>query len=149
MTGAVRQVFQCDCHDYHFMVFEWYPEDGRQADVMVSAFISIGGSDWDSWRKRLRAAWQVLRGKEHSCYEVILDEADAVRLRNALNDYIVALHKSGWLEELAEASEGLGLDAPMVCVTHMRFIPCGETKTGCVISEEPGDVERVRAYQRG
>jgi hypothetical protein len=131
------------------MVFEWYPEDGLLADVTTSVFVSIGGRDWDSWRKRLHVMWRVLRGEEHSCYEVSLTEPDAVRLRNALNDYIVALHEASWLEELADAGERIGLAYRSVCVTHMRFSPCGESKTGCVISEEAGDVERVRAYQRG
>ncbi len=37
---------------------------------------------------------------------------------------------------------------PAVCVTHMRFIPC-RAQGGCVISEDPGDVERTREYQNG
>lgn len=42
----------------------------------------------------------------------------------------------------------IDLNAPMVCVTHQRFIPC-RVDDGCRMSQEPADVEAVRRYQRG
>jgi hypothetical protein len=151
-----KHIFQCDCHDYHFMMFEWWPEDKKFAQVVVNAYVSIGGRDWDSLRKRVQAAWRMLRGKEYSYYEVVLGEEDAVSLRNALNEYIVFLARKSWLERLPgpdvsdwRSDEDSVYDSgPAVCVTHKRFIPC-RAQDGCVISEDQGDVDAVRAYQSG
>jgi hypothetical protein len=143
-----RTVLLCDCHDFHLLCFEWWPGDKKFAQVMVNAYVSIGGRDWDSLRKRVQAAWRMLRGKEYSYYEVVLGEEDAVRLRNALNEYIVFLHKRSWLDELAEISGDIAEVPATVCVTHKRFIPC-RAQDGCVISEDQGDVDAVRAYQSG
>jgi hypothetical protein len=148
MSFSKEHVFQCDCHDYHFLMFEWWPEDKKAAQIMVNAFVSIGGRDWDSLRKRVQAAWRMLRGKEYSYYEVVLNPEDAARLRDALQEYVNFVHvqKGSWLDELADVSEDL--PGVRVCVTHMRFIPC-RRDGGHVISEEPADIERVRVFQNG
>ena len=150
MSLSKKHIFQCDCHDYHFMMFEWWSEDKKFAQVTANAYVSIGGRDWDSLRKRVHAAWRMLRGKEYSYYEVVLGEEDAVRLRNALNEYINFVHvrKGSWLDELAEISGDIAEVPATVCVTHKRFIPC-RAQDGCVISENQEDVDAVRAYQSG
>jgi hypothetical protein len=131
MSNSKRSVFQCDCHDFHFMIFEWYPDDA-QSEMM--AWVRVGGGDWDSWRKRLILAWHQLRGGEpSSVYEVVLRREQVMGLRNDLNDYLTAM------EDLSEG--------PRVCTRHMRFIPCGSSKTDCVISGKTEDVERVRKFQ--
>jgi hypothetical protein len=141
MSGSRRSVFQCDCHDFHFMIFEWYPDD-RQSEVM--AWIAAGGSDWVSWRKRLKLAWHHLRGGEpSSVYEVVLRREQVMDLRNDLNDYLAAVERLNTEADLAGV-----YDSPaMVCTMHMRFIPCGSSKTDCVISDKTEDVERVRKFQ--
>lgn len=88
MISAKSFVFRCSCHDFHFMTFEWYPEDKGQADVTVSASLAIGGRDWDSWRRRFKGIWGILRGRDYGYYEVCLGHDDGVKLRNALNDYL-------------------------------------------------------------
>jgi hypothetical protein len=81
-------IFQCTCHDFHFMTFEWWTEDKQQADVMVSASLAIGGRDWDSWKRRLKGIWGILRGRDYGYYEVCLERDDAVKLRNNLNEFL-------------------------------------------------------------
>lgn len=44
--------------------------------------------------------------------------------------------------------QDIAISGAVVCTTHMRFIPCRK-QDGCVISEDPEDVARVSAYQRG
>jgi hypothetical protein len=132
VSASKRSIFQCSCHDFHFLTFQWYPEDKYfDPEIWVQAYLSIGGRDWNSWKERLNVIWHVLRGRETSSYEVILRREDAMGLRNDLNEYLAAMDDHG----------------PAVCTTHMRFIPCGSSKTGCVISDEPEDVERVRKFQ--
>ena len=36
----------------------------------------------------------------------------------------------------------------VVCITHLRFIPC-RREDGCVFSEDEEDIEKVRQYQQG
>lgn len=51
------------------------------------------------------------------------------------------------LSELAELSNSLPEVPALVCVTHLRFVPC--RSDGCVLSAEAGDVARVAAWQYG
>jgi hypothetical protein len=88
MSKYKRYIYQCDCHDFHFMTFTWWPGDKYDADVTVEAFVSIGGCDWDSWRRRGKAVWRILRGRESGSYELVLNRDDAVKLRNNLNEFI-------------------------------------------------------------
>lgn len=60
-----------------------------------------------------------------------------------------------WLDELAGASMRaaqdkffLDDDGPVVCTTHLRFLPCRK-EDGCVYSRMEEDIARVRAYQNG
>ncbi|HVT97930.1 MAG TPA: hypothetical protein VHE33_10500 [Acidobacteriaceae bacterium] len=60
-----------------------------------------------------------------------------------------------WLNELADASMRaaqdkffLDDDGPVVCVTHLRFLPCRKD-AGCVYSRDETEIARVRAYQNG
>jgi hypothetical protein len=58
--------------------------------------------------------------------------------------YTSAMEPEEAMRELTRLSEELGLYdiPPQVCITHMRHVPCrGE---GCVLSEDPEDVRRVR-----
>jgi hypothetical protein len=144
VSFSKRSVFPCSCHDFHFMVFEWFPEDKHpDPELWVQAYLSVGGCDWDSWRKRLTVVWRVLRGRETSSYEVVLRREQVMDLRNDLNDYLAAVERLNVEADLAEM-----YDTPvMVCTVHMRFIPCGSSKTDCVISEQPEDVDRVRKFQ--
>jgi hypothetical protein len=144
MSGSKRSVFPCSCHDFHFMIFEWFPEDKHpDPELWVQAYLSVGGRDWDSWKERLTTIWRVLRGRETSSYEVILRREDVMDLRNDLNDYLAAAERLNTETGLA----GMYDAPPMVCTMHMRFIPCGSSKTGCVISDKAEDVERVRKFQ--
>jgi len=150
VSNSKRSIFPCDCHDFHFLIFEWFPEDKHlDPELWVQAYLSVGGKDWDSWKTRLTAIWRVLRGRETSTYEVILRREQVINLRNDLNDYLTTAGGGSWLDDLAGASAHIGLSGPSVCTAHMRFIPCGSSKTDCVISDKPEDVERVRKFQGG
>jgi hypothetical protein len=86
VNHSAKSIFQCDCHAFHFLTFEWWPDD-KLGDVC--AYAAIGGSDWNSWRKRIRMAWHCLRGGESTSeYEVVLERNKVVELRNSLNDYL-------------------------------------------------------------
>lgn len=39
-------------------------------------------------------------------------------------------------------------DLPMVCVQHLRFIPC-RTNDGCQLSTHPDAITAVRNFQNG
>jgi hypothetical protein len=81
-------IFQCSCHDFHFMSFEWWPSEGTRADVTAEAYLAIGGRDWDSWKRRFKGIWGILRGRDYGYYEMVVTHEDGIRLRNALNDYL-------------------------------------------------------------
>jgi hypothetical protein len=51
--------------------------------------------------------------------------------------------------ELTRLGQVLGLDDAVVCITHMRFIPCGVSKTGCAYAADEESVELVRLHQQG
>lgn len=57
-------------------------------------------------------------------------------------------------DDLAELSE-LGEDEPMVCMKHLRFVPCrpcmvrAPNHGGLWNSSDPEDVEKVRQFQEG
>jgi hypothetical protein len=137
-----RTIFPCDCHAFHFLTFEWWPDD-KNSDVC--AYVAVGGADWDSWRKRIRMAWHCLRGGEPvSEFEVVLKHENVVELRNSLNEYITATSR---LNTDDDYLENYSVSAT-VCLTHMRFIPC-RTDNGCKFSTEQEDIRAVTAYQKG
>jgi hypothetical protein len=140
VSSSKRSVFPCSCHDFHFMTFEWWPDD-KLSDL--EAWVAVGGRDWDSWRKRLKLAWHCLRARESSVYEVVLRREQVMDLRNDLNGYLAAVERLNIEADLAEMYD----TPPMVCTVHMRFIPCGSSKTDCVLSDKTEDVERVRKFQ--
>lgn len=79
-------MFQCACHSFHFLTFEWFPDD-KLGDI--NAYVAIGGANWDSWRKRVKMAWHCLKGGEaQSEFEAVLDRDKVIELRNHLNDYL-------------------------------------------------------------
>jgi hypothetical protein len=81
-----RTIFPCSCHSFHFLTFEWWPEE-KWDDAC--AYIALGGEDWTSLRRRLRLAWHALFGNDcQSVYEAILEHDDIVKLRNELNEYL-------------------------------------------------------------
>lgn len=84
-----KVILQCACHDYHFVVFEWFPED-KWSDVDIEAYVNVGGDIWDTWKRRFRIIWRVLTGKHCSVFDMVLDLNSAIELRNSLNGYIMA-----------------------------------------------------------
>lgn len=84
--SSKRTVLQCDCHAFHFLTFEWWPDE-KWSDI--EAWIAIGGADWTSLRKRIKMAWHCLKGGEPTSeYEVVLQRDKVIELRNNLNDYL-------------------------------------------------------------
>jgi hypothetical protein len=51
------------------------------------------------------------------------------------------------LDELSRLGQEIG-DAPAVCMTHFRFMPCRRTGPDHQLSSDPQDVLRVVQYQR-
>lgn len=81
-------VFQCSCHDFHFLTLTWYPDDKYVPDLDVEAEIAFGGDYHHNWRARGKAVWNVLRGRSAHAMYLNLDYDHAVAFRDALNDYI-------------------------------------------------------------
>lgn len=64
----------CNCHSpFHHIRFS----RGEKMDGAV-LYIHVVNEPLDGWRDRLRAAWAMLRGREHAGYEIIIraDEDD-------------------------------------------------------------------------
>lgn len=46
--------------------------------------------------------------------------------------------------------DGLYDEGPVVCMTHLRFIPCRrDDESCCVLSRAEGDIVIVTAFQQG
>ena len=50
------------------------------------------------------------------------------------------------LDEIGRLGQELDLPDAVVCITHMRFVPCRYGGT-CSFSENPADIDRVYRYQ--
>lgn len=59
----------------------------------IYGFVGIGGNFSSTWREKLKAAWAIIRGRECSVMEVIIDEFKATDMRNALNEFLTDLSK--------------------------------------------------------
>lgn len=104
---------RCDCYAHYVDLDIYFDEDS------YLVFHSRFGAN-NSWRSRLKTAWDVLRGQRHLLDEVILRQEEVDRLRMFL----------GLVSPRSPNSTGVGSD-PCTC----------EPRTTCQICDGPYDEE--------
>jgi len=89
MNTGKEHVFQCDCHDFHFLTFNWYPPD-RHLDLEIEGYIDVGGDYWNMsrWRERIKVIWRVIRNRHAAPLGLVLNQSKVIELRNALNEFL-------------------------------------------------------------
>jgi len=80
--------WRCACHGGHFLTLTWDASDPT-AYAEIEGYLSVEGDNHTPWRDRIAEAWRLLR---HGCATtrvgVILDEAKALEVADALTDYL-------------------------------------------------------------
>jgi hypothetical protein len=51
-------------------------------------------------------------------------------------------------DDLSRLGQELGVDDPVVCTVHQRFVPCRKDNAGCRLTSDPELVESVRRFQQ-
>ena len=72
-------IFPCDCHDHHFLHFEWDEEDTDWRYIYVS-------NQWRPvrWRDKIKSCYKILRNREYSIDEVVLNDKSIDALKKFL-----------------------------------------------------------------
>jgi hypothetical protein len=77
----VEGIWRCACHDAHFLTITFWKSSKSYPDLEVEGFLQIEGENrfYQLWRQRLKAIWQLLRGRAAYYGDVVLDDPKKAR----------------------------------------------------------------------
>lgn len=88
-----KYLFPCDGNDAHFLLFEWWDDEGGDVAGIENDFpatLDVVPCVYSPrFRDRVRAAFQVLRGRKvYAADSVLIYEHTARQLRATLDEYL-------------------------------------------------------------
>jgi hypothetical protein len=81
----IRTYIPCDCTCSILEISDWKDENESFISLYVDAYQEKGATISWTIKRRIKAAWHMLRGKEFLLYELCLPKE---QLRNTLKEYL-------------------------------------------------------------
>jgi hypothetical protein len=85
VENTVETYINCDCSCSILRILDWKSIDKSILSLYVSAFMEKQPSFFYKVKRRIKAAWCMLRGKEFLLYELYIGTE---QLKNTLKEYL-------------------------------------------------------------
>ena len=80
-------IVECDCGGEMFRITKWLKEDVWLIECFFAGFYSKQETPFSIIARRFKAAWNILRGKEFSFFDVVLSTEKVDHIHDFIEEY--------------------------------------------------------------